>query len=44
MQDSNDLSLGNWYTAQNLDKIHCLSIIGQNNHINQRGNENKLIK
>ena len=44
MPDSNDRSLKSRYTMQNLVKIHCLSTMSQNNHINQRGKENKLTK
>ena len=31
MLNSNDLALGSRYAMQNLDKIYCLSMRGQNN-------------
>ena len=44
MPKSNDLSLGSWYTMKNLVKIHYLSMMSQNNHLNQRDRVNKFVK
>ena len=44
MPKSNDLSLRSRYTVKNLVKIHYLSIMSQNNQLNQRDRVNKFVK